>query len=105
MRGVVSGAMLMGLRALGLTNAFDAVYGASAGAMGAAYFVSGQVGLRLAMWVGTGVTFSRWVGWLVGVLMEGSLTNEWASDAAHQRCLLYILAWQMYKTGLCFGYF
>ena len=51
MRGVVSGAMLMGLRALGLTNAFDAVYGASAGAMGAAYFVSGQVGaVRICAW-------------------------------------------------------
>lgn len=32
MRGVISGAMLMALHALGFKTAFDAVYGASAGA-------------------------------------------------------------------------
>ncbi len=43
MRGVVSGAMLMALRDLGLAHAFDAVYGSSAGAINAAYFLTGQV--------------------------------------------------------------
>lgn len=76
MRGVVSGAMLMGLRALGLTNAFDAIYGASAGAMGAAYFVSGQVGLRLARWVGTEVTFSRWVARWEGLPSPDPVINQ-----------------------------
>ncbi|KAG1663827.1 hypothetical protein FOA52_013392 [Chlamydomonas sp. UWO 241] len=42
MRGVISGAMLMGLRALGLHNTFDAVYGASAGAINATYFLTNQ---------------------------------------------------------------
>ena len=34
MRGVVSGGMVTGLEALGLRDAFDAVYGSSAGAFG-----------------------------------------------------------------------
>lgn len=72
MRGVVSGAMLMGLRALGLTNAFDAVYGASAGAMGAAYFVSGQVGgVRFAPGhVGGNQSYVQSVGGYVGGVFE-----------------------------------
>src|SRR5438477_4680687 len=44
MRGVISCAALMGLEELGLTDAFDEVYGASAGAMNAAYFLAGQAG-------------------------------------------------------------
>ncbi|KXZ54288.1 hypothetical protein GPECTOR_5g375 [Gonium pectorale] len=48
MRGCISGAMLMGLLDLGLTNAFDAVYGASAGAINATYYLAGQrEGLRV----------------------------------------------------------
>jgi predicted patatin/cPLA2 family phospholipase len=42
MRGVVSCAALLGLEELGLTQAFDEVYGASAGAVNAAYFLAGQ---------------------------------------------------------------
>jgi predicted acylesterase/phospholipase RssA len=42
MRGVISGAMLMGLLTLDLRNCFDAVYGASAGAINATFFLSGQ---------------------------------------------------------------
>lgn len=41
MRGVISGAMLMGLLTLGLRPCFDAVYGASAGAINATFFLSG----------------------------------------------------------------
>ena len=42
MRGVISCASLMALEELGLTNVFDEVYGASAGAVNAAYFLAGQ---------------------------------------------------------------
>ena len=42
MRGVISCAALMGLEELGITEAFDEVYGASAGAVNAAYFLAGQ---------------------------------------------------------------
>jgi predicted patatin/cPLA2 family phospholipase len=49
MRGVVSGGMAAGLEALGLRDAFDVVYGASAGACAGAYFLAGQAraGARL----------------------------------------------------------
>ncbi len=42
MRGAVSAGMAAGLEYLNLKNVFDAVYGASAGAMVGAYFISGQ---------------------------------------------------------------
>jgi predicted patatin/cPLA2 family phospholipase len=42
MRGVVSAGMVSALEELGLVNAFDAVYGSSAGAINAAYFLAGQ---------------------------------------------------------------
>ena len=42
MRGVISCASLMALEELGLTEIFDEVYGASAGAVNAAYFLAGQ---------------------------------------------------------------
>jgi predicted patatin/cPLA2 family phospholipase len=45
MRGVVSAGMVSALETLGLTRAFDAVYGSSAGAFNAAYFLAGQADL------------------------------------------------------------
>ena len=45
MRGVVSAGMVSALEDLGLTDAFDAVYGSSAGALNAAYFLAGQARL------------------------------------------------------------
>ena len=42
MRGVVSAGMVTALEELGRTDAFDAVYGSSAGAINAAYFLAGQ---------------------------------------------------------------
>jgi predicted patatin/cPLA2 family phospholipase len=45
MRGVISAGMVSALEGLGLTEAFDAVYGSSAGAINAAYFVAGQAAL------------------------------------------------------------
>src|SRR5262245_35308531 len=44
MRGVISCAALQGLEELGMTQVFDQVYGASAGAVNAAYFLAGQAG-------------------------------------------------------------
>ena len=49
MRGVVSAGMVSALEHLGLTNAFDAVFGSSAGAINGAYFLAGQAAL------GTGI--------------------------------------------------
>jgi predicted patatin/cPLA2 family phospholipase len=42
MRGVISCAALMALEELGMTDVFDEVYGASAGAVNAAYFLASQ---------------------------------------------------------------
>lgn len=44
LRGVVTAGMITGLELLGLRDAFDVVYGASAGASNGAYFVAGQGG-------------------------------------------------------------
>jgi predicted patatin/cPLA2 family phospholipase len=45
MRGVVSAGMVSALESLGMTAAFDGVYGSSAGAINAAYFLAGQAAL------------------------------------------------------------
>lgn len=45
MRGVISAGMVWALEDLGLVEAFDAVYGSSAGAINAAYFLGGQAGV------------------------------------------------------------
>jgi predicted patatin/cPLA2 family phospholipase len=50
MRGVISCAALMGLEELGMTHVFDEVYGASAGAVNAAYFLSGQAALATTIY-------------------------------------------------------
>jgi len=42
MRGVISGGALVGLEQAGLTGVFDEVYGESAGAINACYFLAGQ---------------------------------------------------------------
>lgn len=45
MRGVISAGMVSALESLGMIDAFDAVYGSSAGAINAAYFLAGQASL------------------------------------------------------------
>jgi len=45
MRGVISAGMVWALEDLGYVDAFDAVYGSSAGAINAAYFLAGQAGV------------------------------------------------------------
>ncbi|WP_207122890.1 patatin-like phospholipase family protein [Actinocatenispora comari] len=48
MRGVLSGAMLTALEDLGFGDVFDGVYGASSGALNAAYFLAGRSWRNLA---------------------------------------------------------
>lgn len=50
MRGVVSAGMVAALENLGLTDAFDAVYGSSAGAINGAYFLAGQANLGVTIY-------------------------------------------------------
>src|SRR3954447_22856824 len=50
MRGAVSGGMVLGLHELGLVGAFDAAYGASAGALNAMWLVSGRIEQGIATW-------------------------------------------------------
>jgi predicted patatin/cPLA2 family phospholipase len=50
MRGAVSGGMVLGLHELGLANAFDAAYGASAGALNAMWLVSGRIERGIGTW-------------------------------------------------------
>jgi predicted patatin/cPLA2 family phospholipase len=51
MRGAVSGGMALALGELGLTGAFDAAYGASAGALNALWLVSNRVKEGIPTWV------------------------------------------------------
>lgn len=51
MRGAVSGGMALALGELGLTGAFDAAYGASAGALNALWLVSNRVMEGIPTWV------------------------------------------------------
>src|SRR4051794_6261965 len=53
MRGVISCAALQGLEELGMTHVFDEVYGASAGAVNAAYFLAGQAGYATTIYYQT----------------------------------------------------
>jgi predicted patatin/cPLA2 family phospholipase len=50
MRGAVTGGMVLALHELGLHRAFDAVYGASAGALNGMWLVSGRVPEGIATW-------------------------------------------------------
>ena len=61
MRGVISCAALMALEDLGLTHVFDEVYGASAGAVNAAYFLAGQAGYATTIYYQK-VNTTRFIG-------------------------------------------
>jgi predicted patatin/cPLA2 family phospholipase len=50
MRGVISCGAMLGLEELGLTSAFDHVYGVSAGAVNAAYFLAGQAAYAVSIY-------------------------------------------------------
>src|SRR4051794_16892792 len=51
MRGSVSGGMALALDELGLSDAFDAAYGSSAGTLNAMWFVSGRVREGIPTWI------------------------------------------------------
>jgi predicted acylesterase/phospholipase RssA len=50
MRGAVSGGMALGLDELGLSGAFDAAYGSSAGTLNAMWLVSGRLRDGIPTW-------------------------------------------------------
>lgn len=50
MRGVISAGMVSALEDLGYHDAFDAIYGSSAGAINAAYFLAGQASLGTSIY-------------------------------------------------------
>jgi predicted patatin/cPLA2 family phospholipase len=50
MRGAVSGGMVLALEELGLARAFDAAYGASAGALNALWLISGRASAGIRTW-------------------------------------------------------
>ncbi|HLI58433.1 MAG TPA: patatin-like phospholipase family protein [Solirubrobacteraceae bacterium] len=54
MRGAVTGGMALALDELGLAHSFDAVYGASAGALNALWLVSGRAGHGIRTWTDAG---------------------------------------------------
>jgi len=60
MRGAVSGGMALALGELGLEHAFDAAYGASAGALNALWLISGRVRDGIPTW-----TDAAWVTALI----------------------------------------
>src|SRR4051812_950811 len=51
MRGSVSGGMALALDELGLSDAFDAAYGSSAGTLNAMWLVSGRVREGVPTWI------------------------------------------------------
>jgi predicted patatin/cPLA2 family phospholipase len=50
MRGAITGGMALAIDRLGLLDAFDDVYGASAGTLNAAWLVSGAAGTGISTW-------------------------------------------------------
>jgi predicted patatin/cPLA2 family phospholipase len=50
MRGIISCGAMLGLEELGMTSVFDHVYGASAGALNAAYFLAGQAAYAVSIY-------------------------------------------------------
>lgn len=50
MRGAITGGMALAIDQLGITDAFDDVYGASAGGLNAAWLLSGAAGTGISTW-------------------------------------------------------
>jgi predicted patatin/cPLA2 family phospholipase len=49
-RGVVSGGMLVALEELGLRDCFDAIYGSSAGALNATYYLTSRAAIAISLY-------------------------------------------------------
>lgn len=91
-RATLSGGMVLGLAEAGLSSAFDAVYGASAGTINGAWFVSGGTGRGIPAWYRPGV-MHRVTGiprlalgrplvdmrWVVGELYRRVVPMDWAA--------------------------
>lgn len=85
MRGIVTGAMLMGLQDMGLVNVFDSVYGEFKLALASQQWCVGD-GSRLAGFLPgcAGASVRGWaVAWLMHVLSSGP--KWWSQPAVHPR--------------------
>src|SRR5881296_568598 len=83
MRGVISCAALLGLEELGMTEVFDEVYGASAGAVNGAYFLAGQAAYATTIYYqkinNTRIIRRPWHRQIVDIdsLFESIIGREW----------------------------
>ncbi|HEY3505637.1 MAG TPA: patatin-like phospholipase family protein [Actinocatenispora sp.] len=75
MRGVLSGAMLTALEDLGFGSVFDGVYGASSGALNAAYFLAGDSWRNLAAYYDDLTSPAFLSPWR---LRSGAMDLDWA---------------------------
>jgi predicted patatin/cPLA2 family phospholipase len=91
MRGVIAAGMVAALEELGLTHAFDAVYGSSAGAICGAYFLAGQAALGARIFseninnrrfASRLRTFTRWPIVNLSFLVDGVMVEEKPLDTA-----------------------
>jgi predicted patatin/cPLA2 family phospholipase len=91
-RGVVSGGMLAALEELGLRDCFDAVYGSSAGALNAAYYLTSQASTAISLYYDDLVArefVDPWrllrrqpmvaLDWVLDVVMETVLPVDWTA--------------------------
>lgn len=79
MRGIISAAMLTALEDLGLTNAFDAVYGCSSGAFNAAYFLVGESWYPLSIYYDD-LTTKKFLDFRRALLGRAMMNLDYAFD-------------------------
>jgi predicted patatin/cPLA2 family phospholipase len=79
MRGVVSAAMLSALEEQSFSYAFDAVYGASAGAINSAYFLAGETWYPVSIYYDD-LTTPRFINFRRGLLGGNALNLKYAFD-------------------------
>ena len=83
-RATLSGGMVMGLAEAGLSGAFDAVYGASAGTVNGAWFVSGGSATGIPAWYAPGV-MHRVCGVKRLLLGRPLVDMRWVVDELYRR--------------------
>ncbi|WP_433800482.1 patatin-like phospholipase family protein [Actinomycetospora sp. CA-084318] len=82
-RATLSGGMALGLAEAGLSRAFDAVYGASAGTINGAWFVAGDTARGIPAWYRPGVM--RRVTGVVRMLRGRPLVDiRWVTDELYR---------------------
>jgi predicted patatin/cPLA2 family phospholipase len=84
MRGIVSAAMITALEDLGLTSAFDVVYGASSGSVNAAYFLVGESWYPLSIYYDD-LTTRNFLDFRRAVLGKPMLNLDYAFDVVVER--------------------